>query len=454
MPGSGIDPGRVERMDLELFLLSLGMILILTLSLALLMVPVVFWQRAPEVLEDIWRKGFFGFLALSLLFDIYLMQRQKTVRKLRVQLAKQRSDRELLMSAKKMDEALLRSIGEAVFAVDSQGRLILLNQRAEHWTGIRAEQAIHKPYREVLRFENLNIEDFVEQAMKSRRDVQVNGDAVLIRADGSRMSVSILASPVRHENAVRGCIVVFRDTTEQRALYQMKTDFVSIASHQLRTPLTGLRWYASTLAEGNAGPLNPKQQELFNEIDRCIVQMVTLVDDLLDVARLDQGTLKLDMVPVALADLVAGVLHSLEPKAQKYHVSLSMDEGVKSTPLVRADKSRLSEVLFNLVDNAIRYTPERGSVRLMARQEGKEVVIAVSDTGVGIPESERSKLFNKFSRIENPLSGRERGTGLGLYFAKGVVEKHGGRIWVQSVVGNGSTFCVSLPLLNPPPGPG
>src|SRR5712692_3810875 len=238
LPGSGIDPERVEKMDLDLFLLSLGMILILTLSIALLMVPVVFWQRAPEVLEDIWRKGFFGFLALSLLFDIYLMHRQKTVRKLRVQLAKQRSDRELLMSAKKMDEALLRSIGEGVFAVDSQGRLILFNQRAEDWTGIRAEQAIHKPYREVLRFEKLNVEGFVEEAMKSRKDVQVNGDAVLIRADGSRMPVSILASPVRHENAVRGCIVVFRDTTEQRALYQVKTDFVSIASHQLRTPLT------------------------------------------------------------------------------------------------------------------------------------------------------------------------------------------------------------------------
>jgi PAS domain S-box-containing protein len=439
-------------MDLDLFLLSLGMILILTLSLALLMVPVVFWQRTPEVLEDIWRKGFFGFLALSLLFDIYLVQRQMAVRKLRAQLAKQRSDRELLMSAKQMDDALLRSIGEGVFAVDSQGRLILLNQRAEDWTGIRAEQAIHKPHREVLRFEKLNREDFVERAMKSQQDVQENGDAVLIRPDGSRMSVSILASPVRHENAVRGCIVVFRDTTEQRALYQMKTDFVSIASHQLRTPLTGLRWYASTLADGNAGPLNPKQQELLSEIERCIVQMVALVDDLLDVARLDQGTLKLDRVPLALADLVAGVVHRLEPKAQKYRVSLIMDEGVRSTPLVHADQARLSEVLFNLVDNAIRYTPELGSVRIMARQEGREVVIAVSDTGVGIPESERSKLFNKFSRIENPLSGRERGTGLGLYFAKGVVEKHGGRIWVQSVTGNGSTFFVSLPLWNPPEG--
>jgi PAS domain S-box-containing protein len=437
---------QIERAGLELFLLSLGMLLILTLSLALLMAPIIFWQRAPEVLEEVWRKGFYGFLALSLLFDIYLVQRQMSLRKLRVQLGKQKSDQELLMAAKNMDEALLRSIGEGVFAVDSHERLILLNRRAEEWTGIKAAQAIYKPYREVLHFDKLVVEDFVHQAMEFQRDVHVDGDAVLIRPDGSHMPVSVLASPVRHVHEVRGCIAVFRDTTEQRALDQMKTDFVSIASHQLRTPLTGLRWYTSTLAEGHAGPLNTEQQELLKEIERCTGQMVTLVDDLLDVARLDQGTLHLELAPVRVADLLAEVVHNLDPKAQRYDVRVIVDEGTASAPPVRADKLHLTEVLFNLVDNAIRYTPEQGTVKLMARQEGGDVVISVSDTGVGIPEAERPRLFQKFSRIENPLSNRERGSGLGLYFARGVVEKHGGKIWVRSGVGKGSTFYVSLPL--------
>jgi signal transduction histidine kinase len=245
---------------------------------------------------------------------------------------------------------------------------------------------------------------------------------------------------------VRGCIVVFRDTTEQRALYQMKTDFVSIASHQLRTPLTGLRWYSSTLAEGQAGALNPEQQELLKEIERCVDRMVVLVDNLLDVARLDQGTLQLDLVPVSLAELLADAVRSLEPKAQNFNVSLTVDDGIASLPTVRADKLRLTEVIHNLVDNAIRYTPEQGTVKVMARQEGKEIIISISDTGVGIPEAERPRLFKKFSRIENPLSNRERGSGLGLYFAKGVVEKHGGKISLRSGVGKGSTFYVSLPL--------
>ncbi len=181
-------------MGLELFFLALGMVFVLSLSLALLMVPVIFWQRAPEVLEDTWRKGFFGFLALSLLFDIYLVQRQLTLRKLRLQPAKQRSDQELLLTAKRIDEALLRSIGEGVFAVDSQACLILLNRRAEEWTGIEAQQAISKPYREVLRFEYVGIEDFVRRAMLTERGVQVDGDAVLIRPGPARWGSARAAS--------------------------------------------------------------------------------------------------------------------------------------------------------------------------------------------------------------------------------------------------------------------
>jgi PAS domain S-box-containing protein len=457
LPGIGepdaqpTSPGKsetvaIERMDLEFFILVMGMIFILTLSLALLMVPVVFWEHSPEVLEDVWRKGFFGFLVLSLLFDIYLVGRQKALRKLRRQLVKGRSDQELLLSAKKMDDALLHSIGDGVFAVDSQGRVILLNRRAEYWAGIEARLAVSRPYREVLQFEKLPIQNFVDRAMQLRRDVQIGGESVLIRRDGSQMAVSILASPVMENENVRGCIVIFRDTTDQRALDQMKTEFISAASHQLRTPLTGLRWYASTLAEGHAGNLNLEQQELMKEVEACIQQMVGLVNDLLDVARLDQGTLRLSPVSVLLAEILAEVTKALEGKAKELQVSVILDDSLASAPPLAADKTLLTEVLKNLVDNAIKYTPENGMVKVSSRQEGAELVVSIADTGVGISEADAEKLFKKFSRIENPLSNRERGTGLGLYFAKGVIERHGGRIWVRSIVGKGSTFYVSLPI--------
>ena len=441
-----VAPGEIERMDLEFFILVMGMIFILTLSLALIMVPVVFWQHSPEVLEDVWRKGFFGFLILSLLFDIYLVGRQKALRRLRKQLVKERSDQELLLSAKRMDDALLHSIGEGVFAVDSHGRVIRLNRRAEQWSGIEARLAISRPYREILQFEKLPIQNFVDRAMQLRRDVQIGGESVLIRRDGSQMAVSILASPVMENDNVRGCIVIFRDTTDQRALDQMKTEFISAASHQLRTPLTGLRWYASTLAEGQAGNLNPEQQELMKEIEACIEQMVGLVNDLLDVARLDQGTLRLSPVSVSLVEILAEVTKTLEGKARKFQVSVVLDESLASAPSLAADKALMTEVLKNLVDNAIKYTPENGMVKVVAHEEGGELVVSIADTGVGISEADAEKLFKKFSRIENQLSNRERGTGLGLYFVKGVIERHGGRIWVRSIVGKGSTFYVSLPI--------
>jgi len=440
------EPGTVDKMDLEFFILVMGMIFVLTLSLALLMVPLVFWQRAPEVLEDIWRKGFFGFLILSLLFDVYLVGRQKKLRKLRRQLAKGQSDQAILLTAKKMDEALLQSIGEGVFAVDSRGVLIQFNRHAEDLTGIEARQAISRPYRDVLRFDKLPIANFVERAMQLRRDVHIGGEAALVRPDGTQVAVSILASPVTEDDSVKGCIVIFRDAREQRALDQTKTEFISLASHQLRTPLTGLRWYASTLAEGQAGDLNPEQQGLMKEIEACIDQMVGLVDDLLDVSRLDQGILTLSLTPLSLAEIAADVAKKLESKAAELQVSVVVDESLASAPSVIGDKRLLTEVFTNLVDNAIKYTPPNGMVKVAAYQEGPDVVLSVTDTGVGISSADAEKLFKKFSRVENPLSNRERGTGLGLYFAKGVVEMHRGRIWMRSIEGKGSTFYVGLPI--------
>lgn len=444
--GEEAEHASVERMDLEFFILIMGMIFVLTLSLALLMVPFVFYQRAPEVLGDVWRKGFFGFLILSLLFDVYLVKRQMKLRKLRKQLAKEQSDQEILRSAKRMDEALLKSIGEGVFAVDSQGRLIEFNRRAEDLTGIEARQAIFRPYREILRFEKLPIVNFVERAMQLRRDVQIGGEAALVRQDGTQMAVSIHASPVIEDDNVKGCIVILRDAREQRALDQMKSEFISLASHQLRTPLAGLRWFASTLAEGQAGSLNPEQQGLMKEIEACIDQMIGLVNDLLDVSRLDQGLLSLSLAPLSLAEIAAEVTKKLESKASELQVSVVVDESLGSAPPVVGDKSLLTEVFTNLVDNAIKYTPEKGTVKVAAYQEGPDLVISVADTGVGIAQADAEKLFKKFSRIENPLSNRERGTGLGLYFAKGVVEMHRGRIWVRSIEGKGSTFYVGLPI--------
>jgi PAS domain S-box-containing protein len=446
LPQHSIEPGQLEKQNLELFLLTLGMVLILTLGLVILMVPVVFWQRPTEILQDVWRKGFYGFLVLSLLFDVYLLQRQIKLRQLRRQLAQQRSDQELLLAAKKMDEALLHSIGEGVFAVDSESRLILLNRRAQEWTGTEPRNAVSKPYAEVLHFDGQRPQDFVEQVVRTGQGLRTGGEAVLVRPGGSSMPVSILAAPVIQEGRVRGCIVIFRDTSEQRALDRMKDEFISIASHQLRTPVSGLRWYTSTLSEGIAGPLSPQQSELAKEMENCVSQMASLVNDLLDVARLDQGTLRLNEAEVQPRELLAEVLSTLEPKAKKLQVSLRLDEEGPLCPPVQVDKALMTEVLRNLVDNALKYTPENGVVKLGVRQEGRSLLFSVSDTGVGIPEEGIEKLFQKFARLDNPLSKRERGSGLGLYFAKGIVEKHGGTIWVISAPGQGSTFYVKLPL--------
>jgi signal transduction histidine kinase len=145
-------------------------------------------------------------------------------------------------------------------------------------------------------------------------------------------------------------------------------------------------------------------------------------------------------------ELLTEVARTTEGKAKKFQVSLLIEQEGASYPPLYADKALLTEVLLNLVDNAIRYTPEHGEVKLRVKQEGQSLVFSVCDTGVGISEENVEKLFKKFSRIENPLSNRERGSGLGLYFAKGIVEKHGGTIWVRSAPSQGSSFYIRLPL--------
>ncbi|MGH9393836.1 MAG: ATP-binding protein, partial [Terriglobales bacterium] len=352
-------------------------------------------------------------------------------------------------------EALLGSIGDGVFAVDAEGRIIEFNRAAAALAGEPAASALGRPYAELIELADERQPGFrpdpVGQAMAQGRTLRWLRQLTLVRRDGTRLPVGFSAAPLRDEHGgVTGCIVVFSDASQEREVDRMKTEFISIASHQLRTPMSGVKGVLSLLLDDVLGPLNPEQQSYVRRAYESNERLIALVNDLLSVSRLEQGSLLLRTERVDAAELLQHLLAEFQPRATRYRQALSLEQsGGAGDGVVAGDPVRLREVFANLLDNAVKYTPECGAIRVRWQPAPDTVMVEISDNGVGIPADKLASLFQKFTRIQNPLSGREFGTGLGLYFARAVVELHGGRIEVASHPGphpdQGTTFRVLLP---------
>jgi DNA-binding response OmpR family regulator len=241
-----------------------------------------------------------------------------------------------------------------------------------------------------------------------------------------------------------GRLHAFRDVTRERELDRMKDEFVSLVSHELRTPLTSIKGYVDLLIDGDAGDVTEEQKEFLEIVKNNSDRLVLLVNDLLDVSRIEAGRVNLRVQPVDLAGSIEEVATSLRPLMEHKRQSLKL-EVPADLPQVRADRDRVVQIMTNLLSNAHKYTLEGGAVTVRAQAGENEVQVEVSDTGVGMTADERHKLFTKFFRAQNPATQNVSGTGLGLNIVKSLVEKQGGRIWVTSEPMKGSTFIFTIP---------
>jgi signal transduction histidine kinase len=232
---------------------------------------------------------------------------------------------------------------------------------------------------------------------------------------------------------------------ELRELDLAKDEFVSIASHQLRTPLTALKGYTGMLLDEDAGPINDKQREYLKEIKNANDRMIDLITALLNVSRVDLGVFVVEPESVDLKKVAESVLSELEMKIKEKGLKMSTSFE-KNIPLVKADLKITRMIFQNLLTNAVKYTPARGSVSLNIKKDGSAILISVSDTGYGIPEDAQSKIFTKMFRADNARLKDPSGTGLGLYIVKATVEQTGGKIWFKSKENKGSTFYFTIPL--------
>ncbi len=237
-------------------------------------------------------------------------------------------------------------------------------------------------------------------------------------------------------------------SVEQLAkINKMKSEFVSIASHQLKTPLAEISWEIELFLSKNLEGLNEKQRDLISRIEKSNIKMTRLVNDLLDATRIEQGKLLLVKEKVNVLKLVDQVVQNNKIIAQANNVQIKVKKP-ENLPEVLIDKRRVGVVLDNLISNAIKYIRKKGLVRISFNQIGKDIIFSVEDNGVGIPSEQQSNIFEKFFRGSNVTRYQISGTGLGLYIAKNIVEQSGGRIWFKSAPEAGSTFYFSLPLKN------
>lgn len=226
---------------------------------------------------------------------------------------------------------------------------------------------------------------------------------------------------------------------------QAKSEFVSVVAHELRTPMTSIKGYADMLLQGMCGPLTSQQEQFVNTMRNNVVRMQILVSDLQDISRIETGHMRLELKPVRLHDALRDALQATQAQIESRSQQLTI-KVPDNLPQVKADPSRLTQILINLLSNAYKYTPEGGQIRVQAWQQDGFVHCSVSDTGIGIAPEEQAKLFTKFFRSENPAVREMPGTGLGLCIVKNLVELQGGQITVESQLGKGTTFSFTVPI--------
>ena len=241
---------------------------------------------------------------------------------------------------------------------------------------------------------------------------------------------------------------IIRTVEEVAKANKMKTEFVSIASHQLKTPLSELKWQIELLLAKFQDGLSPKQTEIVGEIAHSGEKMGRLVNDLLDVARIDQGQLALAKEEINFCDLVSDAVTGQEIFAKAMHVELVTSCSIEKA-MVFVDKRRFSVVMDNLISNAIKYIDSKGKVEVFIEIDDEFVQVCVRDNGVGIPKQEQDNIAQKFFRSNNSIKNKTDGTGLGLYIAKNIVEQSGGKLWFKSIENVGSEFYFSVPLIKP-----
>jgi len=344
-------------------------------------------------------------------------------------------------------EALFASIGEGVIATDEAGNITKVNAKALALLNMNVDEVLHKHFLNVV----ISVHDNGEPVSAFERPVvrafqtgkTISARTLYRQKGGGLLPVYLTVSPIIFKQKPIGAIQVFRDLTDEIESDKLKSDFISIASHQLRTPLSAINMYSMMLRDGLAGDLSEEQISYIDTILSSVGRMNVLIDTLLNITRIEAGGIKPRIESVSLDTLVRELLAEFLPAAQAKEITIVPQIPNNMKP-IHTDGMLVKEVCSNLLSNAIKYTPEGGSIQFILNETSKEIHCTVIDTGYGIPENEQKNIFLKFFRAGNIVDKDVSGTGLGLYLVKNIAESLGGDLWFESTENVGSTFHFAL----------
>lgn len=365
------------------------------------------------------------------------------------------SEKALAESEIAKDEAILGSVGDGLLVTDNDGKILLINGITADLLGLDSKESVGKEFISLVPLldEQGNPVPREEHPVyiTLKHGERVSKTFIFVNKNDKKIAINITATPViqkdmlLNKETILGAIGIIRDITKEKEVDRMKTEFISLASHQLRTPLSAIRWFGEMLLGGDAGELNEEQKEFAKNISDSTQRMIDLVNSLLNISRIESGRIIIDPKPTDLKQLVEDIVKELQVKLneKEQHLVISVHQDL---PQVMVDSRLIRQVYLNLLTNAVKYTPKGGEISVFISRKADQIISQVSDNGYGIPKAQQPKIFQKFFRAENIVKVETDGTGLGLYLIKTIVESSHGKIWFESEEGVGTTFWFSIPL--------
>lgn len=370
---------------------------------------------------------------------------------------------ELKKEEKRMN-AIVENVEDAIVIIDENEKIIIFNSSAEKITGYKKEEAKGREHFQIINLfdelkqvficnneicENKSCEKCpINKAFKTNSPIRIPKGVYLINKYGQKIEVDGIISPLKAvEEGTINYALVFRDVTTEREIERMKSEFISITSHQLRTPLSSIRWYMEMLLAEDAGKLNEIQKDFTNEAYQSTKKAVELINNLLDVSRIEGGGIKYVKKQVQLESVIEEAISDVSAFAIASNIKIVKDFKEEKFPLLNIDAQKIYQVIQNLVVNAISYSKGKGKVVVSLEKKDNNLVFSCTDSGIGIPKDEQKNIFKKFQRGTNAVNTGVQGSGIGLYICKIFTEQMGGKIWFESEgEGKGATFYVSFPL--------
>lgn len=340
-----------------------------------------------------------------------------------------------LEAEKEKVESIFRNLTDGLIFFNNTGEVIKVNSRAKKFFNVKSE-GIGNFYEKLRNIKYKMLKEILINR-ESKKAEQINFNKLVLQVATVEV-VDSVKKPI-------GYMKILHDITREKEIDAMKSEFISIAAHQLRTPLTAIKWAMKMILDGDAGELNSEQQDILLKGYNSNERIIKLINDLLNVSRIEEGKFGLVFKKDSFSALLDEAVKSEENLATMRNISLIFKKG-KELPCVYMDKNKMGIVLSNILDNSIKYTRKFGKIEVVAFVSEGNVKVSIKDNGVGIPKEEQKRLFSKFFRGSNVMRMQTEGTGLGLFIMKNIVEQHNGKIKIKSEEGKGTDVLIELPI--------